>query len=224
MRIVPVAPNILACRVLPAADASLLRAFGVDVDRFGSLGMLTCDQDDSLYAALDHATKFAEVEVMFAKSFYAGAAHASGPLSGEILGILGGAEPESVQEGLNAAVRALQQDICFYQPEGGGPAFFPHVIGETGRYLSVEAGIPAGDPMGYFIAPPIESTVGLDAALKAANVSLLRHFAPPTQTNFGGGYLSGDLPALQAAARAFTDAVLDVASRPMAGLRRSDRW
>jgi len=224
VRIVPVAPNILACRVLPAADASLLRAFGVDVDRFGSLGMLTCDQDDSLYAALDHATKFAEVEVMFAKSFYAGAAHASGPLSGEILGILGGAEPESVQEGLNAAVRALQQDICFYQPEGGGPAFFPHVIGETGRYLSVEAGIPAGDPMGYFIAPPIESTVGLDAALKAANVSLLRHFAPPTQTNFGGGYLSGDLPALQAAARAFTDAVLDVASRPMAGLRRSDRW
>ena len=224
MRIVPVAPNILACRVLPAADASLLRAFGVDVDRFGSLGMLTCDQDDSLYAALDHATKFAEVEVMFAKSFYAGAAHASGPLSGEILGILGGAEPESVQEGLNAAVRALQQDICFYQPEGGGPAFFPHVIGETGRYLSVEAGIPPGEPMGYFIAPPIESTVGLDAALKAANVSLLRHFAPPTQTNFGGGYLSGDLPALQAAARAFTDAVLDVASRPMAGLRRSNRW
>ena len=224
MRIVPVAPNILACRVLPAADASLLRAFGVDVDRFGSLGMLTCDQDDSLYAALDHATKFAEVEVMFAKSFYAGAAHASGPLSGEILGILGGAEPESVQEGLDAAVRALQQDICFYQPEGGGPAFFPHVIGETGRYLSVEAGIPAGEPMGYFIAPPIESTVGLDAALKAANVSLLRHFAPPTQTNFGGGYLSGDLPALQAAARAFTDAVLDVASRPMAGLRRSNRW
>ncbi len=224
MRIVPVAPNILACRVLPAADASLLRAFGMDVDRFGSLGMLTCDQDDSLYAALDHATKFAEVEVMFAKSFYAGAAHASGPLSGEILGILGGAEPESVQEGLDAAVRALQQDICFYQPEGGGPAFFPHVIGETGRYLSVEAGIPAGEPMGYFIAPPIESTVGLDAALKAANVSLLRHFAPPTQTNFGGGYLSGDLPALQAAARAFTDAVLDVASRPMAGLRRSKRW
>jgi ethanolamine utilization protein EutL len=224
VRIVPVAPNILACRVLPAADASLLRAFGVDVDRFGSLGMLTCDQDDSLYAALDHATKFAEVEVMFAKSFYAGAAHASGPLSGEILGILGGAEPESVQEGLDAAVRALQQDICFYQPEGGGPAFFPHVIGETGRYLSVEAGIAAGEPMGYFIAPPIESTVGLDAALKAANVSLLRHFAPPTQTNFGGGYLSGDLPALQAAARAFTEAVLDVASRPMAGLRRSNRW
>ena len=224
MRIVPLAPTILACRVLPAADASLLRAFGVDVDRFGSLGMLTCDQDDSLYAALDHATKFAEVEVMFAKSFYAGAAHASGPLSGEILGILGAAEPESVQEGLDAAVRALQQDICFYQPEGGGPAFFPHVIGETGRYLSAEAGIPAGEPMGYFIAPPIESTIGLDAALKAANVSLLRHFAPPTQTNFGGGYLSGDLPALQAAARAFTDAVLDVASRPMAGLLRSNRW
>ena len=74
---------------------------------------------------------------------------------------------ESVQEGLIAASRALEEDICFYEPEGGGPAFFPHVIGETGTYLSIEAGIEPGAPMGYFIAPPIESTIGLDAALKA---------------------------------------------------------
>jgi ethanolamine utilization protein EutL len=226
LRIVPLAPKILACRELPAADASLLRALGIDIDRFGSLGLLTCDQDDSLYVALDHATKFADVEVQFAKSFYAGSAHASGPFSGEILGILGAAEPDSIQEGLIAAARALEEDICFYEPEGGGPAFFPHVIGETGRYLSAQAGIEAGAPMGYFIAPPIESTIGLDAALKSADVNLVRHFAPPTETNFGGGYLSGELHALEAAARAFTDAVLDVADKPLAGMRRSShtRW
>ncbi|MFW5740164.1 MAG: ethanolamine utilization microcompartment protein EutL [Myxococcota bacterium] len=226
MRIVPIAPKILACRELPAADAHLLRALGIDVHRHPSLGLLTCDQDDSLYVALDHATKFAEVEVLFARSFYAGAAHASGPLSGEILGILGAAEPDSVQEGLAAASRALREEICFYEPEGGGPAFFPHVIGETGSYLSSEAGIAAGEPMGYFIAPPIESTLGLDAALKAADVQLVKHFAPPTETNFGGGYLEGELHALQAAARAFTEAVLDVAQSPFAGMRRAShtRW
>ena len=176
--------------------------------------------------ALDHATKHAEVEVLFARSFYAGAGHASGPLSGEILGIIGAAEPDSVQEGLNAAARALQEEICFYEPEGGGPAFFPHVIGETGRYLSHEAGIEAGEPMGYFIAPPIEATIGLDAALKSAEVELVKHFPPPTETNFSGGYLSGELHALQAAARAFTEAILDVAARPFAGMRRPShtRW
>jgi ethanolamine utilization protein EutL len=223
LRIVALAPKILACRELPAADAGLLRALGIDVERHGSLGLLTCDQDDSLYVALDHATKFADVEVQFAKSFYAGAQHASGPFSGEILGILGAAEPDSVQEGLAAAARALREDICFYEPEGGGPAFFPHVIGETGRYLSREAGIPEGEPLGYFIAPPLESTIALDAALKAADVKLVRHFPPPTETNFGGGYLSGDLHALEAAARAFTEAVLDVAQRPLAGIRRPSR-
>ncbi|MCU0694517.1 MAG: ethanolamine utilization microcompartment protein EutL [Polyangiaceae bacterium] len=226
MRIVPLPPKILACRDLPAADAALLRAFGIDPERFGSLGLLTCDQDDSLYAALDYATKFADVQVMFARSFYAGSGHASGPFSGEILGILGAVEPESVQQGLLAARRALQEEICFFQAAEGGPAFFPHVIPETGTYLSKEAGIAPGQPMAYLIAPPLEATVGLDAALKAADVRLVRHFPPPTETNFAGGYLSGELPALEAAARAFTDAVLDVAARPHAAFRRSGdaRW
>jgi ethanolamine utilization protein EutL len=219
VRIVALAPKVLSCRALPAADASLLRAFGIDPGRLGSLGLVTCDQDDSLYVALDHATKFADVEVAFARSFYAGAAHASGPLSGEILGILAGAEPDSVDVGLRAALDALDTEICFYEPQGGGPAFFPHVIAETGRYLSAEAGIAAGAPMAYLIAPPMESVIGLDAALKAADVRLVKHMPPPTETNFAGGFLAGELPALEAAARAFTEAVLDVAARPQAGVR-----
>jgi ethanolamine utilization protein EutL len=220
VRILPLPPKVLSCRVLPAADEALRRSFGLDPGRFVALGLLTCDQDDSLYVALDHATKFAAVEVVFARSLYAGAAHASGPLSGEILGVLGAAEPDSIEEGLAAAVRALESEICFYAPEGGGPAFFPHVIAETGRYLSAQAAIAAGAPMAYLIAPPMEATIGLDAALKVADVRLVKHFPPPTETNFAGGYLAGELPALEAAARAFAEAVLDVAARPHAGLRR----
>ncbi len=222
-RIVPLPPKVLSCRVLPAADRGLLAAMGIDVDRHGSLGLVTCDQDDSLYAALDHATKFAEVEVVFARSFYAGSAHASGPFSGEILGVLGAADPDTLQEGLTALVDALERDICFYQPAAGGPAFFPHVIAETGRYLSREAGIEPGAPLAYLIAPPIESVIGLDAALKAAEVRLVKHFAPPTETNFGGGYLTGSLPDVEAAASAFAEAVIDLATRPFAGVRR-DPW
>ena len=103
------------------------------------------------------------------------------------------------------------------------PAFFAHVIAETGRYLSTQAGIPAGAPMAYLIAPPLESVVGLDAALKSARVKLVKHFPPPSETNFGGGYLSGELPELEAAAVAFVEAIRNVAAAPLSGLRRPER-
>ena len=220
MRIVPLPPKILACRALPKAHRSLMEAFGVDTTRYTSLGLLTCDQDDSLYVALDHGTKFADVDVVFARSFYAGSPYPSGPFSGEILGIFAAREPDSIEEALAASSRGLREEICFYEPEGGGPAFFPHVITETGRYLSKEAGIEPGAPMAYLIAPPLEAVIGMDAALKAAEVTLVKHFDPPTETNFGGGYLAGELHALEASARAFADAVLDVTAKPQAALRR----
>lgn len=225
MAITPITPKILACRTLPDAHRGLLEAMAglepgtLDLERHRSLGLVTCDQDDSLYAALDHATKFADVDVVFARSFYAGAGHASGPFSGEILGILASEEPDSIEEALNVISTALSTTICFYQPEGGGPAFFPHVITDLGRYLSAQAGLDPGTPMAYLIAPPMEATIGLDAALKAADVRLVRYFPPPTETNFAGGYLTGALPEVEAAAAAFADAVVDVAGRPMDGLR-----
>jgi ethanolamine utilization protein EutL len=218
--IVAIPPKILACRALPDAHPALLSAIaGLDPERHRALGLLTCDQDDSLYAALDHATKFADVDVVFARSLYAGAAHASGPFSGEIMGVLAAPEPDSIEEGLAAAAAALAHEICFYEPVGGGPAFFPHVIAETGRYLSREAGIAPGEPLGYLIAPPLEATIALDAALKAADVRLLKYFPPPTETNFAGAYITGALHAVEAAAAAFAEAVVDVARRPLAALR-----
>src|SRR5437762_4055475 len=68
--------------------------------------------------------------------------------------------------------------------------------------------------MAYLIAPPLESVIGLDAALKAAPVRLTKWFGPPSETNYGGGYLVGTLPDCEAAARAFAAAVIDVAKSP----------
>src|SRR5262249_36031896 len=67
--------------------------------------------------------------------------------------------------------------------------------------------------------PPIESILGLDAALKAARVRLCKWFAPPTETNYGGGYLAGALPEVEAAARAFAAAVVETARHPQAAAR-----
>jgi len=220
----PQPARLIACQVLPNADPSLRNQLGCAAGHT-ALGFVSADQDDSTYAALDHATKFARVDVVYAKSFYAGSAHASGPLSGEILGVLAGPDPDEVAEGLAALRDYLDRKACFYAPAEGvvRPAFFPHVIAETGQYLSRLAGIDAGEPLAYLIAPPVEAMVALDAALKAADVELRQFFGPPTETNFGGAYLTGTLYACEAAAAAFAQAVVEVARSPLAGAKRMDR-
>ena len=211
----PIVPTVLAVRRLPAADPAVLRAYGADPARHASLGLVTCDQDDATYVALDEATKHAPVDVVFARSFYAGAAHASGRLSGEILGVLAAAEPAALDAGLAALLRCLAHDACFYDADGKrGVTVFPHVIASLGHYLSAEAGLPVGEPMAYLVAPPLEATIALDAALKAAAVRAVKITPPPTETNFACAWLTGTLDACEAAAEAYAAAVVDVAARP----------
>ena len=65
--------------------------------------------------------------------------------------------------------------------------------------------------------------VGLDAALKISDVTLQKFFGPPTETNFGGAYLTGKLADLEAAAQAFTEAIESVVFSPLGGLVRPER-
>ncbi len=212
----PIPPTILSIRRIHGAAPDVLRAYGADPNRHASLGLVTCDQDDPTYVALDEATKHARVEVVFAKSFYAGAAHASGRLSGEILGVLAAADPDEIDQGLAALVRCLQHDACFYSADDAGTiAVFPHVIASLGHYLSREAALQPGSAMAYLVAPPIEATVGLDAALKAADVRATKVFTPPTETNFACAWLAGALTECQAAAAAYAQAVVEVARCPL---------
>jgi len=208
-------PNVLSVRRLQHADPALIAAYGGDPAKHTSLGLVTCDQDDAMYVALDEATKHAQVDVIFARSFYAGAAHASGRLSGEILGVIGASEPEAIEHALDALLRCLQHDACFYDADGKRTVtVFPHVISSLGEYLSREAKLPVGTPMAYLVAPPLEATIGLDAALKAADVRAVKVTPPPTETNFACAWLTGDLDACEAAAVAYAAAVVEVAATP----------
>ncbi|MCO4769809.1 MAG: ethanolamine utilization microcompartment protein EutL [Deltaproteobacteria bacterium] len=211
----PLLPTVLSVRRIPNAAAALLEAYGADPDKHVSLGLITCDQDDALYVALDEATKHAAVDVIFARSFYAGAGVASGPISGEILGVIAAADPDEIEEGLRVALRCLEHDACFYAADdAGATAVFPHVITSLGRYLSAEAGLSEGVPMAYLVAPPMEATIALDAALKAANVRAVKVFPPPSETNFAAAWLTGSLPDCEVAALAYAEAVVEVAREP----------
>jgi ethanolamine utilization protein EutL len=218
--------TLVACQHIPQLTRALAVSLGLDPDRHTSAGLVTCDQDDALYVALDQCTKTADVDVVFGKSHYAGSKNSSGPYSGEVLGIVAGSHPDHVNEALWALREELTRTHFHTLPGPAGverPAFFARVISETGRYLAPQAGIEPGAPMAYLIAPPLESIVAIDQALKAANVRLAKLLPPPSETNFGGAYLVGELADLEAAAAAFVEAIRAITASPLAGIRRPER-
>ncbi len=205
----------LAVRLISNVDPNLAETLKLRPNQH-SVGLITADNDDALYVSIDHATKMADVEVVYAHSFYAGAKHASGKLSGEIIAMLAGPNPAEVRAGLDAALDYLKTEAIWYSANADDSiAFFPHVISRTGSYLSQVCGLPLGEPLAYLIAPPLEGVYALDVALKAAAVRIASYTAPPSETNYMGVLLTGDQPACRAAAAAFQAAVLAVAERPI---------
>jgi ethanolamine utilization protein EutL len=211
----PIYGTPLAIQLIPQVDRGLAEQLKLTPEQ-RSVGLLSVDNDDATYVAIDEATKMADVEVVYARSFYAGAKHTSGKLSGEIMAIIAGPNPPEVRAGLNAALDYIQTKAIWYSAnEDDSIAFFPHVISRTGTYLSKVCNLPTGSPIAYLVAPPNEGLVALDAALKAASVNIVALTMPPSETNYMGVMLSGDQPACKAAAVAFQNKVLEVAANPM---------
>lgn len=211
----PIYATPLAVRLIPNVDPNLAEQLKLKPEQ-KSLGLLTADNDDATYVSIDEATKMADVDVIYARSFYAGAKHSSGKLSGEIIAMLAGPNPAEVRAGLNAALTYMKNEALWYSAnEDASIAFFPHVVSRTGSYLSQLCNIPLGQPIAYLIAPPLEGVYALDAALKAAAVRIVSYTAPPSETNYMGVMLTGDQPACKAAAIAFRETVLDVAQNPI---------
>ena len=202
--------KVLAVRYLANASPNLCKQLGIPKE-YPSLAMLTTDCDDATYIALDEATKAAQVQVCYSRSFYAGAANASTPNAGEVIGILAGSTPGIVRSGMEAALSALKrvgfQDV--------GVPCLAHTVSSCGSFLAKEAGVQEGTALAYLIAPPLESMYAMDAALKAADVKLCKLYSPPSETNFGGGLLSGSQSACNAACEAFLQAVSEVAQKPL---------
>lgn len=203
--------KILAVQYIPNASPALCGSLGIS-PKTPALGLITTDCDDATYIALDEATKAASVTVSYGRSFYAGAANASTPHAGEVIGILSAQNPADLRSGMEAAQAALQR--IGFEDISGVPCL-AHTVSSCGAFLAAEAGVSAGSALSYLIAPPLEAMVGLDAALKASDVRLCKLYAPPSETNFGGGLLTGTRSACQAACEAFTAAVQKIANQPI---------
>ncbi len=210
----PMKTTILAAKIIPNVSPDLAKDLELKAG-FKSLGLVTADCDDVTYTALDEATKMADVEVVYAKSFYGGAANANTKLAGEIIGIIAGPNPAEVRSGLNAIKNFAENEAWFVSANDDDTiVYYAHTISRTGSYLSKVAGINEGESLAYLIAPPLEAMYAIDMALKAADVRMVAFYGPPSETNFGGGLLTGSQSACKAACDAFAAAVNFVADNP----------
>ena len=201
-------------KIIPNVNPDMVTEFKLPEGHM-SLGLFTSDCDDVSYTALDEATKKADVKVVYARSFYGGAANANTKLAGEVIGIISGPNPAEVRSGLNAIVDFIENEASFYSAnEDDTIAYYAHTISRSGSYLSEVAGIVEGEAIAYLIAPPLEAMYALDAAMKAADVKMAAFYGPPSETNFGGGLLTGSQSACKAACDAFAEAVCFVADQP----------
>jgi len=206
--------NVLSTHTIANVSETLAKKLKLPKE-YRSIGIITADSDDPTYCALDEATKDAAITVVYGRSLYAGAANASTKYAGEVIGILAGPNPSEVSSGLASAVRFLESGVGFRSAnEDNSVAYFAHTVSRTGSYLSKTAGVREGEALAYLVAPPLEAMVGLDEALKAADVELVALFEPPTETNYGGGLLTGTQSACHAACAAFAETVKAVAARP----------
>jgi ethanolamine utilization protein EutL len=211
----PLKASILAVKIIPNISVDLIESYKLKPGQ-KSLGLVTADIDDVTYTALDEATKKADVEVVYARSFYGGSANANTKLAGEILGVIAGPNPAEVRSGLNVICQFVNEEAWFVSANDDGTVpYYAHCISRTGSYLSKVAGVEEGAALAYLIAPPLEAMYALDAALKAADVKLAAFYGPPSETNFGGGLLTGSQSACKAACDAFGEAVKFVAENPI---------
>ena len=209
-------PSVCAVRLIASVQADFKKKLGLP-EHFNSVGLLTADSDDVTYIAADEATKHADVEVIYGRSLYAGAAHGPSPTAGEVLIIFGGPNPAEVRSGLQSAIATIEDGPAFqWANDAHSVAFLAHLVSRTGSYLSSVAGTAPGGSLAYLIAPPLEAAYGIDAALKAANVELATYIPAPSETNYSGAFLSGDQAACSAACNAFRDAVVQIAGAPLA--------
>jgi ethanolamine utilization protein EutL len=207
--------NVTAVRLIASLHPDLKAKLELPAE-MNSLGLFAADCDDVAYIAADEATKQAQVEVVYGRSLYAGAAHSCSPQAGEVIIMLGGPNPAEVKAGLDAAIATIETGPAFqWSNDQENTAFLSYLIARTGSYLSKAAGIPLGTPMSYLIAPPLEAAYGIDAALKAAEVELATYIPPPSETNYSGAFLSGSQAACQAACSAFASAVVEVGRIPI---------
>jgi len=209
-------PEILSMVLIPQVTDALKKDLNLK-DEHKACAILTATIDDFVYIGIDEATKKADVDATYAISFYGGNPNSSSKLQGEGFGIIAGKTVSSVQAGIDAIyaldeAKVVKAVSC---NDDDSIAYLVYPIASIGTYFAENYNIPVGSSMAYLVGPTVESLYAADAADKASGATLVKYFAPPTETNSGGAFFVGTQSECVAACDAFAAAVQEVADRPL---------
>ena len=182
-----------------------------------SCAILTATIDDFVFIALDEATKRANVTCSYAKTFYGGNPNSSSKLQGEGIGIIAGPTVGEVKAAVEA-VKEIEENKIIYAVscnEDDSICYLTYTVSRIGSFFAEMAGIPEGSAMGYAAGPSVESIYASDYAVKASGATMVKFFAPPTETNSSGALFFGTQSECAAACKAFGEGVQSIADDPI---------
>lgn len=181
-----------------------------------SVGIIACDNEDVMWLALDDATKKARIHIVHAETVYGGLEYSWSKFGGEITAIISGEKVADVQDGLRYIRDYIENKAAIYVlNEEGDLGYYADWIPRAGKYYQERLDVKEGESIAYLVSTPVESTYGLDKALKASNTRIVELFRPPSRVNTGGGVVAGTESACKAAVDAFAEAVEYCAFHPM---------
>ena len=181
-----------------------------------SVGIISADCEDVMWLAVDDATKKAKIEVLHIETVYGGVQYAWSKFGGEITAIISGPKVSDVKSGLMYIKNYVENHSGNYVfNEEGSLGCYVDLVPRVGKYYQKTLGVKEGESIAYLVSTPVESTYGIDKALKASNARLVDLFETPSRVITGGAILAGTESACKAAVDAFVDAVEYCVYHPM---------
>ncbi len=181
-----------------------------------SIGLICSDIEDVMYMAADDATKKARIKVLYLETVYCGEQYAWSRYGGEIICVISGERVEDVRDGLRYIKDYIENRsgsyVCTPEEDTG---YYVDLVPRAGKYFRETYDIPENTAIAYLVSTPIESTYGLDKALKAGDTKIAELFDAPTRVNTGGAILYGTESACRAAVDAFVGGVKHCIFHPM---------
>lgn len=181
-----------------------------------SVGIISSDCEDVMWLAVDDATKKANFIVNQIETVYGGVQYSWSRFGGEITAIISGPKVSDVKSALRYIRDYVENHSGSYTlDEEGTLGYYVDLVPRAGKYYQKALGVKEGESIAYLVSTPVESTYGVDKALKASNARLVDLFEAPSRVNTGGAILAGTESACKAAVDAFVEAVEYCAFHPM---------
>ncbi len=201
-------------KLIPHVNPEQRRQWGVPEDH-QSVGLISCDDEDAMYPALDDASKKSKIKILHVQCVYVGKDNTWHHFRQANTAIISGPLVADVKSGLSYAKEYLERrSDCYLVHEDPPVSCYAGWTPQAGPYFQDQFGIPADSAYAYLVAGPMEASYALDFALKAGKTKVASMSEVITRSNTIDTVLYGTESACRSATEAYLQAVERYAADP----------